>query len=1438
MNGIFCRRYSCFVVFGQVFGEAMPGAPKDVLDRPDNATCADCGARRPFWASVDKGILICETCAGIHRQLGTHISTVKSVKLDEWKPEWVATARAIGNAKSNAYFEYNVPAGAKYNSSVAQANGGDKIDFHEGKKLEAWLRDKYDRKKYVKPGELAPKQRLDAGESLDGPGPVSGSSSTAEGKPGAAAHGTASATPASKSVKSTLSGRDRSKGARPSPGDVGASPAGAPGNMAAAFASLGEWAADVGGHAGSERQRRHREDKEHKQKDHKESKDRKEPKEKRHKDSKDRDNSRRREANRLSDNMGMGFGSFPGAPEFSAAPAPMNGDHVRCPESGFPLHRPQPPFQQQLQQQHQKQQEGYLMGQSGMQAPHSQHPGCGPSGSQHQERAYSGIQQTVGAGGHHAPWTARGCPRPADGDPTWHGDLSDSGQFHPGGCGSQAVFSGHRGGYGAGFRGGPGAAKAAAERKMALVAVSRLFRDPAALGLPRDVSLIMPFGLKLDAAEFEPNALKRIREPGESERSRGALSSSKQDSHAAFHSAPAGGCAVFHGNSSVSKETNANGAAAGGDGNGCFGLRGAVSQSSTGLQVGWATAAGGERWQVDEGFEDLRSELRRLGEEMNTLRRERDQMAIMSQSSTLPVSTPGVVPPRVMVPHACGLDPTSPTYTGVSGESPGEDWMSSMPATPMRTEHRQIRPPSEAVLAQRRPWHMYREDFAKYAAVFNQIHSSDGLAAGPGVREVLDRSRLPPEDLFHIWGIADWQQRGALSLAEFACAAHLVAARLDGLALPNTMPPEMVGASTEFAAEWAATSGGGAVTGSARQFSEALPSSAMEEYIQLFSMLNNATGNTGSLRPEDAASVLESTQVAADELLKIWHMCDVDKDGCLNMGEFVCALHLASKRRNGAPLPPGLPPEMMAIASQVSPPKIVPAAVAPPPLERAVSSTQPAPVLQDGSSPWHVDPDDLDGYRLLFDSIDRARCGFLGVEEVRDVLERSRLPPEEQSAIWRLADVDGDGKLTLAEFVFLMHLASRRRRGIALPEELPKELSAVAASAAMQAHLTKPAVPTSSLDCAQEERPHAIMQATSTSSLWVVDEAQMEKYRHVWQLLLPPGAAVLGPDEAKEVLGRSGLSDTDLVQIWGLSVRDHDSGVSFLEFVCAMHLAARRRQGVELPAVLPLELLSSFGGRASSERASAGNNACGMTVASPWVVEPEHLLQYRTSFEAWSKREPTHMAAEEAREILERSGVERSELSHVWVLCDMDRDGRLSFPEFACAMHLVCRRRQGLDLPLELPEELVRSVATAVEQPVSEAHPVAGAVSALLPPSGFAAVQPTPWSLTVEQIQRYRIIFEAHLRRDSRALVADEVREILGKSGLSDHEIDHVWRLSDCDGDGHFAFNEFVYAMHLAHQRRSGVSLPRELPPELVRPPDRQALLALFALGGPGAPPM
>ncbi|XP_053691509.1 ralBP1-associated Eps domain-containing protein 2 [Sabethes cyaneus] len=63
-----------------------------------------------------------------------------------------------------------------------------------------------------------------------------------------------------------------------------------------------------------------------------------------------------------------------------------------------------------------------------------------------------------------------------------------------------------------------------------------------------------------------------------------------------------------------------------------------------------------------------------------------------------------------------------------------------------------------------------------------------GLVSGQVARVFFEKSRIPIEELRHIWQMCDVTRDGALNLAEFTAAMHLVVLRRNNIPVPSTLP--------------------------------------------------------------------------------------------------------------------------------------------------------------------------------------------------------------------------------------------------------------------------------------------------------------------------------------------------------------------------------------------------------------------------------------------------------------------------------------------------------------------------------------------------------------------------------------------------------------------------------------------------------------------------
>ncbi|XP_020264295.1 ADP-ribosylation factor GTPase-activating protein AGD12-like [Asparagus officinalis] len=114
---------------------------KELLSKRENCVCADCGAPDPKWASANIGVFLCLKCSVVHTSLGTHISKVMSVTLDEWSDEEIdAMIEVGGNASANSIYEAYLPKGIS--KPKPDSSNEERTNF---------IRSKYELQEFLKP---------------------------------------------------------------------------------------------------------------------------------------------------------------------------------------------------------------------------------------------------------------------------------------------------------------------------------------------------------------------------------------------------------------------------------------------------------------------------------------------------------------------------------------------------------------------------------------------------------------------------------------------------------------------------------------------------------------------------------------------------------------------------------------------------------------------------------------------------------------------------------------------------------------------------------------------------------------------------------------------------------------------------------------------------------------------------------------------------------------------------------------------------------------------------------------------------------------------------------------------------------------------------------------------------------------------------------------
>ncbi|XP_041718226.1 ARF GTPase-activating protein GIT2 isoform X10 [Coregonus clupeaformis] len=93
----------------------------------NSEVCADCSVPEPRWASVNRGVLICDECCSVHRSLGRHSSQVRHLTHTPWPPTQLQMVQTLYNNGANSIWEHCLLDPASVMSGKRKANPQDKV---------------------------------------------------------------------------------------------------------------------------------------------------------------------------------------------------------------------------------------------------------------------------------------------------------------------------------------------------------------------------------------------------------------------------------------------------------------------------------------------------------------------------------------------------------------------------------------------------------------------------------------------------------------------------------------------------------------------------------------------------------------------------------------------------------------------------------------------------------------------------------------------------------------------------------------------------------------------------------------------------------------------------------------------------------------------------------------------------------------------------------------------------------------------------------------------------------------------------------------------------------------------------------------------------------------------------------------------------------------
>jgi len=315
--------------------------------------------------------------------------------------------------------------------------------------------------------------------------------------------------------------------------------------------------------------------------------------------------------------------------------------------------------------------------------------------------------------------------------------------------------------------------------------------------------------------------------------------------------------------------------------------------------------------------------------------------------------------------------------------------------------------------------------------------------------------------------------------------------------------------------------------------------------------------------------------------------------------------------------------------------------------------------------PWVILPQERARHMEQFASAGPVD-GFITGAQARTFFMQSGLPPMMLAQVWGLADMNGDGKMDMAEFSVACKLINLKLKGAELPKTLPPQLLSSAHGGMVGGGMGPP----NTLPL------HSAMGGMGGMPGMMPGQMGMAGMGGMGGMMGMGMGGQMGmggmPGQMMGMGGMGGMPG----QMMGMGGMPGQPGMG-------MGMPGQMMPPAQMPGAIPPAQPTPVPVPAAAPTVTPA------PAPVEWAIPQQKRVGYMAQFQANDKAKTGFLAAVQARGILLQTGLAQQTLATVWNLADIDKDGKLSVEEFIVAMHLCELGQKGEPLPDLLPISLV-----------------------------------------------------------------------------------------------------------------------------------------------------